>query len=113
MIVHTSNTHTHTQDETVHYKYIVACTKFGLMKDDLTELVRITSVSQYYPAEKVRDFLMAESQLEDPRLVLKYVLIRTYNYVHVNLVMLCSWTPVGICAELSASTYTWLIMMYV
>jgi clathrin heavy chain len=34
------------QDETVHYKYIVACTKVGLMKNDLKELERITRESQ-------------------------------------------------------------------
>ncbi len=58
------------QDETVHYKYIVACTKVGLMKNDFKELERITRESQYYPAEKVKDFLKAETKLVDPRLVL-------------------------------------------
>ena len=41
------------QDENVHYKYIVACTKVGLMKNDFKELERITRESQYYPAIKV------------------------------------------------------------
>ena len=55
------------QDETVHYKYIVACTKVGLMKNDFKELERITRESQYYPAQKVKDFLKAETKLADPR----------------------------------------------
>ena len=55
------------QDENVHYKYIVACTKVGLMKNDFKELERITRESQYYPAQKVKDFLKAETKLADPR----------------------------------------------
>ena len=55
------------QDEEVHYKYIVSCTKVGLMKNDFKELERITRESQYYPATKVKDFLKAETKLVDPR----------------------------------------------
>eukprot|EP00960_Hanusia_phi_P031210 749147-Hanusia_phi.AAC.5 len=57
------------QDETVHYKYIVACAKalVGLMKNDFKELERITRESQYYPAVKVKDFLKSEAKLADPR----------------------------------------------
>ena len=55
------------QDPDVHFKYIVACTKVGLMKNDFKELERITRESQYYPAEKVKDFLKAETKLADPR----------------------------------------------
>ncbi|EKX42588.1 clathrin heavy chain [Guillardia theta CCMP2712] len=55
------------QDETVHYKYIVACAKVGMMKNDFKELERITRESQYYPAVKVKDFLKSEAKLADPR----------------------------------------------
>eukprot|EP00286_Rhodomonas_abbreviata_P018853 CAMPEP_0181303774 /NCGR_PEP_ID=MMETSP1101-20121128/8752_1 /TAXON_ID=46948 /ORGANISM="Rhodomonas abbreviata, Strain Caron Lab Isolate" /LENGTH=1715 /DNA_ID=CAMNT_0023409399 /DNA_START=168 /DNA_END=5311 /DNA_ORIENTATION=+ len=55
------------QDETVHYKYIVACTKVGLMKNDFKELERITRESQYYPPTKVKDYLKSEAKLADPR----------------------------------------------
>ena len=47
-------------DENVHYKYIVACTKVGMMRNDYKELERITRESTYYPAEKVKDFLKSE-----------------------------------------------------
>ena len=47
----------------MHYKYIVSCTKVGLMKNDFKELERITRESQYYPATKVKDFLKAETKL--------------------------------------------------
>jgi len=54
-------------DENVHYKYIVACTKVSMMRNDFKELERITRESTFYPAVKVKDFLKSETKLPDPR----------------------------------------------
>ena len=57
------------QDPAVHYKYIEAAATLGMARRDRTffaEVERVCRDSEYYPAEKVKDFLIS-LKLPEPR----------------------------------------------
>jgi len=62
------------QDPEVHFKYIEASCKTGQLK----EVERVTRESEYYPAERTKDFLK-EAKLADPRPLIN--VCDRYDYV--------------------------------
>jgi len=58
------------QDPDVHFEYIAAAAKRGISTNDFKEVERVTRESDYYPAEKTKNFLK-ELKVPDIRLIVQ------------------------------------------
>jgi ubiquitin len=58
------------QDADVHFEYIAAAANLGISTNDFKEVERVTRESDYYPAEKTKNFLK-ELKVPDIRLIVQ------------------------------------------